>query len=83
MLVNLILQTHSKYVILIDFPLQQWLRERSVILLYSTCLVYEAVSVCLSTAYQVYTVRIQTHCGDIRAVSVGHWVICGHYGGKG
>ena len=33
--------THSEYVILIDFSLQQWLRERSSILryTYSACLV--------------------------------------------
>jgi hypothetical protein len=41
MLVNLRLQTLSKYVILTAFPLQQWLRERSVILRYTyiQCLV--------------------------------------------
>jgi hypothetical protein len=34
--------THSEYVILIDFPRQQWLRERAVMLCYTyiACLVH-------------------------------------------
>ena len=37
--------THSEYVILIVFPLQQWLRERAPMLLYTyiACLVYKYV----------------------------------------
>jgi hypothetical protein len=35
--------THSEYVILIDFPLQQWLRKRSSMLryTYSACLCFQ------------------------------------------
>jgi len=45
-LVNLRLQTHSEYVILITFPLQQWLRERSVILRYTYIVLYMKLSAC-------------------------------------
>jgi len=40
--------THSHYVILIFFPLQQWFHERTTVLLYTPCTVPICMSVCLS-----------------------------------
>ena len=43
--------THSEYVILIAFPLQQWLHERASVLLYASiaCLVFSNFEECFDT----------------------------------
>jgi len=56
MLVNHRLQTHSKYVILIAFPLQQWLRERASMLRYTHIVLFTKLSVhSLSSVYRAYS----------------------------
>jgi hypothetical protein len=45
--------THSRYVILIAFPLQQWLHERASILCYSTLRVLLQYIACVVTVHCV------------------------------
>ena len=67
------LQTHSEYVILIAFPLQQWLHERASVLR-CTCIAcvvtsfqlrldISSVSVLVSIHYYWYTTTIQFRLG--------------------
>jgi hypothetical protein len=48
--------THSEYVLLIAFPLQQWLHERSSVLrhLYIAILVCVCVCVCVYVCHSIY-----------------------------
>jgi len=50
--------THSEYVILIAFPLQQWLRERASLLCYTyiTCLALTLISILEPSVRRHYTV---------------------------
>jgi hypothetical protein len=61
--------THSDYVILITFPRQQWLRERALILCYSTyisCLVVSAL--CTVSARNLLSVKLRS--------TINHAYVC-------
>jgi len=62
--------THSEYVIFIDFPLQQWLHQQASILRYTyvACLdvicMYATSCVCVTELcdWLMYTLRVPTEC---------------------